>query len=206
MTRAAKQHIVLALVLAACGKPSAPTPAPESARPSESTRQPTRVPFIRPAPAPQQGEEALRAFVPDVALDETGGECSVSRAPRSDVTIVTVVTAYYPTRARPFMSIAVVFDSAGHVARYNERRGIARATVPRGKTTAQIDSAVQEAQSRTRTTYISMNYAIDQAVVTNTGGGKPDISVMSNIRAVERLEKLGPPTATLERIRKLCGV
>ena len=40
----------------------------------------------------------------------------------------------------------------------------------------------------------------------NRGGGKPTNAVIGTIRSMERLDKLGPPVARIERARKLCGV
>jgi hypothetical protein len=57
-----------------------------------------------------------------------------------------------------------------------------------------------------RSTTISLDYPIDQAIVMNRGGGKPTDAVMGTIRDVERVETLGPVTARIDRMRKLCGV
>lgn len=62
------------------------------------------------------------------------------------------------------------------------------------------------AQEKVRTTTISLDYAVDQALLSNRGGGKPTDAVLATVREVERLEKLGPPAARMERMRKLCGV
>ena len=53
---------------------------------------------------------------------------------------------------------------------------------------------------------MSFDYAIDQAVVSNSGGGQPTNAIIGPIRDIEKLEKLGPPTARLARVRKFCGV
>jgi len=42
--------------------------------------------------------------------------------------------------------------------------------------------------------------------VMNRGGGKPTDAILATVRAIERLEKLGPPIARVERMRRLCGV
>jgi hypothetical protein len=73
-------------------------------------------------------------------------------------------------------------------------------------TDAQRDSALRAAHEARRSTTISFDYAIDQAVVSNTGGGRPSDAIIGTIRSVEKLERLGPPSARLARVRKLCGV
>lgn len=73
-------------------------------------------------------------------------------------------------------------------------------------TPEQIDSLIRKAEASIRSTTINMDYAIDQAIVSNRGGGKPTVAVLGTVRAVKRLEKVGPPAARLERMRKLCGV
>jgi hypothetical protein len=152
---------------------------------------------------PRTGDEAIRAFVPDVSGEETGGECTFVRTGGSGAT---VATAYYPSRLMARLQVSVTFDSAGRLVRYSERRGIVRFAPTPGMTPAQIDSLVRATEAQVRSTSISMDYAIDQAVVSNRGGGKPTEAVLATVRAIERLDKLGPPVARMERMRKLCGV
>ena len=118
----------------------------------------------------------------------------------------TIVTAFYPARTTSRFQITLTFDSAGHVVRYNERRGIAHFKAPPNATPAQLDSTVRAAEATLRSTTISLDYPIDQAIVMNRGGGKPTNAVMATVRDVERAEKLGSVTARLERMRRLCGV
>jgi len=118
----------------------------------------------------------------------------------------TIATAYYPARAGARMQVSVTFDSARRLVRYSERRGIPRISVPPGATDAQRDSTIRAAEASMRSTMIQLDYAIDQAVVSNRGGGKPFHAILATVRAIENLEKLGPPSARLERMRKLCGV
>jgi hypothetical protein len=100
-----------------------------------------------------------------------------------------------------------MFDSAGRLVRYSETRGVVHLDGPIGTMSpAQRDSVFRAAEARVRTTSISLDYAIDQAIVSNRGGGKPTDAVLATVRSVERLEKLGPPMARMERMRKLCGV
>jgi hypothetical protein len=104
------------------------------------------------------------------------------------------------------LQVSVTFDSAGRLVRYSERRGVVRFAPTPGMTPPQIDSLVRATEAKVRSTSISMDYAIDQAVVSNRGGGKPTEAVLGSVRAIERLDKLGPPVARMERMRKLCGV
>jgi hypothetical protein len=71
---------------------------------------------------------------------------------------------------------------------------------------AQLDSARRAAEAATRSTSISFDYAVDQAVASNRGGGRPSQAVIAPVRSMESLEKLGPPTKRLQHVRRLCGV
>lgn len=152
---------------------------------------------------PKTGDSAVRAFVPDVPAEETGGECSLLHTGGSGATIV---IAYYPSRARPRMQVTVTFDSARRLVRYSERRGIPHIPSTAGMTPAQRDSVARAADASMRSTTISLDYAIDQAIASNRGGGQPTNAVLSNVRTAEQLDNLGRPAARLERMRKLCGV
>jgi hypothetical protein len=153
--------------------------------------------------SPRSGEAAILAFVPDVAPLDSGGECSVIRTGGSGATIV---SASFPKRIGAHTSATITFDSAGHLIRFSERRGVSPIGATAGMTDAQRDSALHAAFSARRSTTISFDYAIDQAVVSNSGGGRPSDGIIGTIRSIEKLEKLGPPTARLARVRKLCGV
>jgi hypothetical protein len=153
--------------------------------------------------SPQQGEAALRAFVPEVAYVDSAGECYTGKVPGSSVT---TVTASFPSRKDRRTNITLTFDSAGHLARYNEQRGVPPAQSTAGLTDVQRDSIFRAASAATRTTSLSFDYAVDQAIVMNRGGGKPTNAIIGTIRSMERLEKLGPPIARIEHARKLCGV
>jgi hypothetical protein len=193
---------------ASCHQAAPASPAPQAgasttSAPGAPTAQ--RDVFIRMTDSfsPQRGEAALGAFVPEVSADETGGECIVDRMMGSSVTMV---SAFYPARTTSRLQITITFDSVGHLVRYAERRGIPHGKPPAGATPAQLDSALRAADASIRSTSISLDYPIDQAIVMNRGGGKPTDAVMATIRAVEHAEKLGSVAARLERMRKLCGV
>ncbi len=153
---------------------------------------------------PRSDAAALRAFIPDIAAADSGGECSVIRTGGSGATIV---NATFPSRAASRMSVTISFDSAGHLIRYSERRGEPlHLTGIAGKSDAERDSTLMAQVAARRSTTIGLDYAIDQAVVTNQGGGRPTQAVIGTVRAVEGLEALGAPSARLMRVRALCGV
>jgi hypothetical protein len=185
--------------------PATPTAATVVAVPGNAPPNGQRDVFIRASDSfsPQHGEAAMRAFVPEVAVEDGGGECMVSRTAGSGATIV---TAFYPLRTNSRFQITVTFDSVGHVVRYSERRGVPHIKPPPNATRVQVDSAIRAAEAAIRSTSISLDYPIDQAIVMNRGGGKPTDAVMATIRDVEHAEKLGSVSARLEEMRKLCGV
>ena len=196
-------------VVAACSK--TPKPSPSSAPSGDTSRvarQPTDL-LVRTRVttggsfSPQRGDSALKAFVPEVAPFDSGGDCFTGKIPGSGVTMV---SASFPSRKDRRTSITLTFDSAGHLARYSELRGVPTLPPMNNLTDAQRDSAVRAADDAIRTTSLSFDYAIDQAIVMNRGGGKAPNAVMGTIRSMERLDKLGPPIARIERARRLCGV
>lgn len=197
----------LAFLAIACRSAATPSPVTSTTPAAAGSTTATDV-FVRTRVSvgdmfvPLRGAAALRDFKADVAADETGGECQLLRTGGSGATIV---TAYYPHRADARFQATITFDSSGRVVRYNERRGVPH--LPRtGLTAAQLESAIREAEASTRSTTISMDYPIDQAIATNRGGGKPTTAVLGTVREMESLASLGPPAARLERVRKLCGV
>jgi hypothetical protein len=75
-----------------------------------------------------------------------------------------------------------------------------------GMTSEQRDSTIRATNAAMRSTLITIDYAIDQAIISNRGGGRPTDAILSNVRAVEKIEKFGPIVARVERVRRLCGV
>jgi hypothetical protein len=210
----------LAVGVVACGAPqSTPAPASQPAKPVASA-QPASTPArarpdsscdvfvavrgtISDSFSPLHGEAALKAFVPEVTADLTTGECTLMRTSGSGATMV---TAFFPARAHPLAQMSLAFDSAGHLIRFSERRGIPRMPPLTGLTPAQRDSTVRVNSTAIRSTDISLDFALDQAMIMNRGGGRPTDAVMGTVRSVESLPQLGPPTAHIERARRLCGV
>lgn len=158
-----------------------------------------RVESFRPA----RGDSAIRAFVPDVAPVDSGGECNVSKPFGSSVTFV---TAYFPSLDSARTNVGLTFDSAGKLVRFYDRRGSVRVRYPRGATAAQRDSIAAAAEGRLRSTQISFDWPVDQAIARNSGGGKPTVAVIGTIRSMENVAALGPPTQRIQRVRRLCGV
>jgi hypothetical protein len=152
--------------------------------------------------SPRTGEAAIKAFVPDVAPVDSGGECSVARTAGSGATLV---SAWFPRRTAAHTQVSIMFDSSGRLVRFSDRRG--GMTPPMtGMTPEQRDSTIRAVNTATRSTLITLDYAIDQAIVQNRGGGRPTDAILSNIRAIEKMEKFGPIVARVERVRRLCGV
>ncbi len=204
--RAGRFGVAAVFFLTSCStspKPSATPPA--SVDTARSARPTDVVVRVRSSESftPQRGDAAIQAFVPEIAPVDSGGECYTGRIPGSGVT---TVSASFPTRKVQRTTITLTFDSVGHLARYSELRGVPRPQSPVGLTDAQRQEAVRVAIDTTRSTSLSFDYAIDQAIVMNRGGGKPTNAIMGTIRSFERLDKLGPPIARIERARKLCGV
>jgi len=152
---------------------------------------------------PRNDTESIRTFKADVAPVDEGGECSVTRTSGSGATMVSVG---FPQRKNAQTTMTIMFDSAGHLIRFAERRGATTLPPMTGLTDAQRDSTLRASHAARRSTSISLDYAIDQAVVTNMGGGQPTQAIISNVRTIEKLESLGRPRERLDRVRKLCGV
>jgi hypothetical protein len=195
--------------IVACHRSSAPAPATEPSspaqRPAGAVQVQQRDMFVSVGSSfrPLRGDSALRAFTPDVAADESGGECSINRTGGSGAT---AVIAWFPARNKSHMQVTVMFDSSGRLVRYFERRGGPDMSRARGMKAEQVDSLVRAEEAKARSTSITLDYAIDQGIAINRGAGKPTAAIMGTVRQVESLEKLGPPSARLDRVRKLCGV
>lgn len=178
-------------------------------RSATQTPPPSPTPMVRVAVtrgesfSPSSGDSAIRAFVPEIAPTDSGGECRLFRTRGNGATFV---TAYFPSFDSARTTISVTFDSAGHLVRFADRRGGVRFNTPGATTEAQRDSAVRAARAAARSTSISFDYAIDQAIAANDGGGKPTLAVIGSVRSMENLQKLGPPTKRLALVRRLCAV
>ena len=153
---------------------------------------------------PSSGDAAIRAFRPQIAAFDSAGECQLMRTSGSGATRV---MAMFPSRIGSKSRVSLAFDSSGRLIQYSESRGVVPAvhlppTMPR----AQLDSAFRASMAASRTTDISLNYALDQALAVNRDGERTTNAVIGTVRSMENLESLGNPRARMERVRKLCGV
>ena len=192
--------VALACHAARSPAPSAP-PAPPASVPA--TPMVRAVVTVGESFRPATSDSALRAFVPEIPATDSGGECRLTRTSGNGSTIV---QASFPSFDSVRTSVTLMFDSAGHLVRYSESRGAGlHVRTPPGTSEAQRDSAFRASQAFRRSS-LTLDYAIDQGVATNSGGGKTTTAVLGSVRAVESLAALGPQTKRLARVRKLCGV
>ena len=192
-----------AVLVAGCGgsKPSAaPTPSATTAPVVRGSDV-----FVREESfTPLHSEAALRAFVAEVPPYEEGGECQLMRTAGSGATRV---VAFFPSRAASRMTVAMTFDSVGHLVAYSETRGVPPPVrLPPGTPRERLDSAFAAGRAAVRSTVLSFNYPLDQALIQNRGGGKPTSAVLAAVAQAEHLASLADPAARMERVRKLCGV
>lgn len=152
---------------------------------------------------PQRGDSAHRAFRAAVPPADSAGQCSISRTAGSGATRV---VARFQARDSSTTSVTLWFDSAGALVRFTEGRGSRAIRLPTTATTAQRDSALRAGFTSQLLTSISIDFAIDEAMATNRGAGRPTESIMGTARQLENLDALGPPTARIQRVRKLCAV
>lgn len=192
----------LALCIVACHSAPPATSAPASAT-TAAARPMERVVVEPMTVRPATGDSALRAFRPDVPPVDSGGQCRLTRSAGSGAT---TVLAFFPSADSSRATMMVTFDSAGHLVRFSDIRGARPYRTPPGTTEAQHDSIRRAADAAQRRTSISLDFASDMGVAMNMGGGRPNQGVTGTVRAIERLEQLGPPMRRIERLRRLCGV
>ena len=201
MIRVLRAAAVVAFVVGCAGSPPAAAPAPTAAR---QTPVRTDVLVREESFTPLRGDSALRAFIAEVAPYEEDGECQLLRTSGSGAT---TVSAAFPTRASARMTVAISFDSAGHVVSYSETRGVPPPVkLPPGTPRDRLDSAFAVGRAAVRSTVVTLNFPLDRAMIMNRGGGKPTNAVMAAVVQVEHLASLAGPAARMERVRKLCGV
>lgn len=181
-------------ILAACAAPAA-TPA---SAPITERRVMISGPF-----SPKTDAASIAAFSFEVAPVDTGGECYVTKTGGNGATMV---MASYPGRTSPRTTMSITFDSAGHVVRFNDHRQDRAPIRMPGATREQADSIYQVQQATTRSSNVSFDYVLDQAVATNMGAGQPTVAILGSVRAFEKLARLGPPVERMARMRRLCGV
>ncbi|HEU4995477.1 MAG TPA: hypothetical protein VFT29_11695 [Gemmatimonadaceae bacterium] len=194
---------ILFCVLAGAGCRSTPAAQPNTPRMARADTPAIRVRMVSEPIVTQTDDAAVRAFTPDVQPVDSAGECRLFRTGGSGAT---TTTAYFPSFDSARTSVTLTFDSAGHLVRFSDRRGLVRFRGVPGMSPAQFDSVRRAAVDAERATTINFDYAVDQAFASNSGGGRPARAVTSTVRAMENLEQLGPPTKRIQRVRRLCGV
>jgi hypothetical protein len=203
-----KPQLRLVLACAACAALYAcASGATGSAAPAAGGGAPVMRIRVNPGEAfsPETGPAAVKGFVPEIAASDSGGECRLLKGPGTSN--VTTAAASFPNRAAAKMNVSLTFDSVGHLVRYSEIRGFTGIrNIPPGTTEAQRDSMMNAGRAATRTTSISLDYSIGQAILHNRGGGLPDHAVLASPKDIESLAILGPVKDRLVRVRKLCGV
>lgn len=199
LRRAACVALAAALGQLACHSSAAPSSSPPAAAPQARGV----LVSVGESFSARGGVAALRDFTPELAPTDSGGECVVSRTSGSGAT---VVNAYFPSRTAVRTQMTINFDSAGRLVRVTDRWGVTRVPSTVGMTPAQRDSTLRAASTATRSTQVMLDYAVDQAFAMNRGGGRPTDAITGPVRDVERLAKLGPPSARIERVRRLCSV
>jgi len=193
--------VAAGLAMAACASAPAPVPLTPRGATGPEVRMSTFASGETFTPA--IGDAAARAFKAEIAAVDRGGECGVYHSPGSTAT---TITAAFPSRAEKIMSVALTFDSAGHLAKYSEQRGAdVFFKMPPNATRAQQDSVVRASANAVRQTVISLDYAEDRGMISNRGAGRPTEAVLASVKTIESLPSLGPLTERLARVRKLCG-
>jgi hypothetical protein len=193
---------LLSVVMAGCASHQAGTspPAQDIYVPKPGVQRTTIA--IGDSFSPKSDAAAIAAFVLDLAPVDTGGECSVIRTSGSGATIV---MASFPRRANSHTQVSLSFDSAGHLVRFSDsRNGWHAPRMPMAK--EKLDSVIRADLNATRASSISFDYPLDQALAINRGGAKPTEAIIGSVRAFENMAKLGPPSARIAMVRRLCGV
>jgi hypothetical protein len=101
-------------------------------------------------------------------------------------------------------SVAIV-DTSGRLVRFSDRRGRVRISGIPGGSRAQFDSAFAEARRTTRSSTVSLDYALGQALLMNDGGGKADEALMVPLRAMANDERFGAPDARAHAVLARCA-
>jgi hypothetical protein len=185
---------VIGAVALGCGSTGQGPPLTVTAEPVRSVVVPSAV-----------SDSVRQAWTPDNPLVLDGGECSFSRSSGNGSA---TVRAFFPTMKASRSIVTLSFDSVGHLVRYSETRGMPRMIEisSAGLSASQRDSAVRARITATRSTYIMLDFAVDEARAFNEGGGRPSQSASGSVRSMESLDKLGPPVKTIAHVRRLCSV
>ncbi len=192
------------IIAVACAGRTNPTPRDSSLVRVRSVSETTTVSMIETLERPARGPTALASWKPDVPPVDSGGECNLTRTSGSGAT---TVSALFPSMKDARTGIHLSFDSAGRLIRFSERRGgLHNFTMPPGTTAQQRDSILRVNIDSKRSTNITLDFAMDNGMAMNRGGGIPPTAVRGNVREMESLEQFGPPKARIARARRLCGI
>ena len=192
------RRCLLLLAVAACGgqPQAARAPEPAIAAPSIILRSVSE-PVYR-----QSSDSAIRAFIPAVPAADSAGRCTLTRSRGSGATRV---TAQFRARDSSSTTVTLWFDSVGSLVRFHDSRGFAPIRLPGTLVGPQRDSAFTARINAQAMTFISLDFATDEANAMNQGAGNRR-SISGTVRELENLPALGPPVERIKRVRKLCGV
>lgn len=148
-----------------------------------------------------QSEEAIRAWRPDRAAVEGGGECQSFPMPMPGVRTLSV---QFPSRAKPEGTVSITVDSLGRLLRYSDNRGARNVRIPANATAAQRDSAIAADNARMRRTSISLDFASGMGIAVNQGGDLPDDAVSSHVTVFNTHQQFGSPAKRIEQVTAIC--
>lgn len=151
---------------------------------------------------PQSADSAIRAFVAAVPPADSAGQCTLTRSRGSGATRV---TARFRARDSSGTTVTLWFDSVGSLVRFSDSRGSKPIRLPPELSGSQRDSAMSARINAQVMTFISLDFATDEARAMNQGSGARG-SIEGSVRELESLPALGPPVERIRRVRRFCGV
>ena len=150
---------------------------------------------------PVANRTRLADFSLDVPLPSDSGVCVRRPVPAG---VGEMVSVYYPEQPHASAVTTVTVDTTGRIVRVSDRRGrVSFRGVP-GGTPAQFDSAFAEARRSTRSSSVTLDLVIGQAILSNDGGGRPDQSVMALASSVANDPRFDRPLARAYAIVARC--
>ena len=189
------RRCLLLLAVASCGG------QPQAARaPEPSTAAPGIV--VRASEPRESSDSAIRAFAAAVAPGVAEPRCVITRSRGSGATRV---TAMFRGSDSSGTTVILWFDSVGSLVRFQDSRGSRPIRLPETLAGPQRDSAFTARMNAQTMTFISLDFAIDEANAMNMGTGSRN-HIVGSVRELENLPALGPPVERIKYVRKLCGV
>ena len=144
----------------------------------------------------------LAMFNLEVPLPADSGVCVRRRVPTG---VGEEISVHYPDVRHSVAVATVNVDTAGHIFRYTETRGELNLAFDRRLTRQEFDSALTAARRRTRSSSIYLDYPLGQAMLSNDGGGKLNVSTIAPLSAVANEPRFGAPDARAHAIVARCG-